>query len=38
MTPKEAITAGADHLVIGREITKSDDPENTSKAIYESLA
>ena len=27
MTPRDAIRAGADYLVVGRPVTKSDDPE-----------
>jgi orotidine-5'-phosphate decarboxylase len=37
MTPKEAIAAGADYLVIGRPITRSKDPLKSLKSINESL-
>lgn len=37
MTPLEAVTAGADHLVIGREITKSSDPKHTASSILKTL-
>ena len=37
MTPKEAITLGADHLVIGRPITESKDPKNTVIEIVNSI-
>ncbi len=37
MTPKEAITAGSDYLVIGRPITKSDDPVKTLIDINASI-
>ena len=37
MTPREAINAGANYLVIGRPITKSADPLKTLKAINISL-
>lgn len=33
MTPKEAVTLGADYLVIGRPITKSDNPAQSAKLI-----
>jgi orotidine-5'-phosphate decarboxylase len=38
MTPKEAIDAGADYLVIGRPITKASNPTEVLKKINESLA
>jgi orotidine-5'-phosphate decarboxylase len=38
MTPKQAMEAGATHLVIGRPITEAKDPVAEIKAIYESLA
>lgn len=38
LTPKEAIDAGATHLVIGRPITKAEDPVRAAEAIAESLA
>lgn len=37
MTPREAINAGADYLVIGRPIIKSEDPLTTLKLINSSL-
>lgn len=37
MTPQKAVEVGADYLVIGRAITKSDDPIQTMKDIYASL-
>ena len=37
MTPKEAIEAGADFVVIGRPITKASDPKQAAKAITDSL-
>lgn len=37
MTPKNAVEAGSDYLVIGRAITKSNAPIDTMKAIYKSL-
>ena len=37
MTPKEAISEGADFLVIGRPITQSKNPLKTLKLINESL-
>lgn len=38
MTPKEAIRAGATHLVIGRPITGARDPAAAARDIYASLA
>ena len=37
MTPKEAITSGADYLVIGRPITESKDIKKSLNEIYQSL-
>ncbi|QBF84676.1 orotidine-5'-phosphate decarboxylase [Shewanella maritima] len=37
MTPEKAIAAGSDYLVIGRPITKADDPLAALTAIYNSL-
>ncbi len=33
MTPGEAITAGADHIVVGRPITQAQDPVSVARAI-----
>lgn len=38
MTPGEAVASGADHLVIGRPITKSDDPVGAARRIAEEIA
>jgi len=38
MTPKEAVSAGATHLVIGRPITKAKDPQAAARDIYASIA
>lgn len=38
MTPGEAIAAGAGHLVIGRPITKSDDPIGAARRIADEIA
>jgi orotidine-5'-phosphate decarboxylase len=38
MTPKQAIDAGATHLVIGRPITGAANPAQTAKEILESIA
>ena len=37
MTPKKAIDLGADYIVIGRPITKSDDIKESLSDIYESI-
>ena len=37
MTPQEALTAGANYLVIGRPITQSKDPLETLIAIHKSI-
>lgn len=37
MTPKEAMEAGATHLVIGRPITSADDPAAAARAIATEL-
>ena len=37
MTPKEAINLGADYLVIGRPITRSNDIKKSLDDIYESI-
>lgn len=38
MTPKEAVSAGATHLVIGRPITQAKDPQAAARDIYASIA
>jgi len=38
MTPAEAVAAGADHLVIGRPITRSDDPVGAARRIVDEIA
>jgi orotidine-5'-phosphate decarboxylase len=38
MTPREAVEAGADHLVIGRPITQAADPAAAARAIVGSLS
>ncbi|GAA4902955.1 orotidine-5'-phosphate decarboxylase [Ferrimonas pelagia] len=37
MTPEQAVAAGSDYLVIGRPITRSEDPLATLKAINSTL-
>ena len=37
MTPKQAIEAGSDYLVIGRPITQSSDPVQTLADVNKSL-
>ncbi len=37
MTPGEAISAGADYLVIGRPITQADDPSDATRAILDEV-
>ena len=37
MTPKEAVTLGANHLVIGRPITEAADPDAAARAIAREL-
>ena len=37
MTPREAVDAGATHLVIGRPITQAKNPADAARAIYASL-
>lgn len=37
MTPHDALSAGATHLVIGRPITKAEDPRQAAQAILESI-
>ncbi len=38
MTPREAISQGADSLVIGRPITGAPSPKDAAKSIFDSLA
>ncbi len=38
MTPKEAVMAGATHLVIGRPITQAKDPQEAARNILASIA
>jgi orotidine-5'-phosphate decarboxylase len=38
MTPRQAVDAGATHLVIGRPITGAKDPAQAARDIYESLS
>ncbi len=37
MTPGEAIRAGSDHIVIGRPITRAEDPHTAAKAVLAEL-
>lgn len=37
MTPKQALEAGADYLVIGRPITEAPDPQRAAREIFDSL-
>ncbi len=37
MTPAEAIAAGADHIVVGRPVTRADDPREAAREIAGSL-
>lgn len=38
LTPREAVAVGADHLVIGRPITRADDPAAAARRIAGELA
>lgn len=38
MTPRDALGAGATHLVIGRPVTQADDPRAALEAILESIS
>jgi orotidine-5'-phosphate decarboxylase len=38
VTPRSAIEAGADYLVIGRPITRAKDPRAAAEAIAEEIA
>jgi len=37
-TPADAVAAGADYLVVGRPITRADDPESALAAVLEEIA
>jgi orotidine-5'-phosphate decarboxylase len=37
MTPSKAILAGADHLVIGRPITRASDPRAAAQAVRDEI-
>ena len=37
VTPGEAIAAGADYLVVGRQITRSSDPRGTALAVLDEM-
>jgi orotidine-5'-phosphate decarboxylase len=37
-TPSDAITAGADYLVVGRPIIAADDPRAAAQAIIDEIA
>ena len=38
MSPRQAIRAGADHLVVGRPISQAEDPRREAEAIQEEIA
>ena len=38
MTPAQAVRAGADHLVVGRPITRSPDPRSAAERIVAEIA
>jgi orotidine-5'-phosphate decarboxylase len=38
MTPREAVQAGADYLVIGRPITRAGDPQAALRSVLEELS
>lgn len=38
MDPASAMRAGADYLVVGRPVTRADDPRRAARAIVESIA
>jgi orotidine-5'-phosphate decarboxylase len=37
-TPVEAVAAGADHIVIGRQVTRAKDPRGETLRILEEIA
>jgi orotidine-5'-phosphate decarboxylase len=37
-TPYEAVSAGADYLVMGRQIIESDDPKKMAESVFEEIA
>jgi orotidine-5'-phosphate decarboxylase len=37
MTPKAAIAAGSDYLVVGRPITESNEPKEAAEAIIKKI-
>ena len=37
MTPKKAIAAGSHYLVVGRPITKADDPVQAAREIVKEM-
>jgi orotidine-5'-phosphate decarboxylase len=37
-TPGEAIAAGADYLVVGRQITESADPRKEAESIFDEMS
>jgi orotidine-5'-phosphate decarboxylase len=38
VTPKDAILAGADYLVVGRPITRAPDPRKAAESIVAEIA
>jgi orotidine-5'-phosphate decarboxylase len=38
MTPRRAISAGADYLVVGRPVTEAADPKAAAEAIQAEIA
>jgi orotidine-5'-phosphate decarboxylase len=38
MTPADAITAGSDYLVVGRPISKADDPRAAAEAVVQEIS